>query len=201
MPTYECCTFRGSLVALHAATGRLVWKTHTIEGEARAIGKNRSVVSDGGRRAPRSGARRPSIPSAASVYVATGNMYTEPQQPTSDAIMAFTLDAGKIAWTNQVTPQDVFVVGCGGRGGANCPPNENLGPDFDFGNSPMLVDAARRPRSASSSARNPASAGRSTPTSRARSSGSTAPGGAARSAAWSGDRRQTPNACTSPSPT
>ena len=80
------------------------------------------------------------------VYVATGNMYTEPQQPTSDAVMAFTLDAGKIAWTNQVTPQDVFVVGCGPRGGANCPPSDGLGPDFDFGNPPMLV-TRRRPRS------------------------------------------------------
>jgi polyvinyl alcohol dehydrogenase (cytochrome) len=71
-------------------------------------------------------------------------MYTEPQQPTSDAVMAFTLDGGKIAWTNQVTPQDVFVVGGGGRGGANCPPNENLGPDFDFGNAPMLVNVGGR---------------------------------------------------------
>ncbi len=141
---YKCCTFRGSLVAMHAGTGAVVWKTHTIEGEARAIGKN----PGGSERWGPAGAAiwgAPTVdPKRRVVYVATGNMYTEPQQPTSDAVMAFTLDAGKIAWTNQVTPQDVFVVGCGGRGGANCPPNENLGPDFDFGNSPMLVTVGGR---------------------------------------------------------
>ena len=143
-PNYKCCTFRGSLVAMNAGTGAVVWKTHTIEGEARAIGKN----PGGSERWGPAGAAiwgAPTVdPKRRVVYVATGNMYTEPQQPTSDAVMAFTLDAGKIAWTNQVTPQDVFVVGCGGRGGANCPPNENLGPDFDFGNAPMLVTVGGR---------------------------------------------------------
>ena len=37
---YECCTFRGSVVAMHAGTGAVIWKTHTIEGEPRVIGKN-----------------------------------------------------------------------------------------------------------------------------------------------------------------
>jgi polyvinyl alcohol dehydrogenase (cytochrome) len=143
-PAYKCCTFRGSLLAMHAGTGAVIWKTHTIEAEPRVIGKNRG----GSERWGPSGAAiwgAPTVdPKRRLVYVATGNMYTEPQQPTSDAVMAFQLDSGKIAWTNQVTPQDVFVVGCGGRGGANCPPNENLGPDFDFGNSPMLVNVGGR---------------------------------------------------------
>src|SRR5436853_120581 len=30
---YECCTFRGSLVALDADTGKTIWKTHTIADE------------------------------------------------------------------------------------------------------------------------------------------------------------------------
>src|SRR5579862_3318524 len=30
LPTYQCCTFRGSVVALDAATGRQIWKTYTI---------------------------------------------------------------------------------------------------------------------------------------------------------------------------
>src|SRR5579875_159171 len=29
-PTYECCTFRGSIAALDAATGRKLWQTYTI---------------------------------------------------------------------------------------------------------------------------------------------------------------------------
>src|SRR5258708_32400873 len=78
------------------------------------------------------------------VYAATGNMYTEPQQPTSDSIVAFDLDSGRIAWVSQVTDKDVFVVGCGQLAGpqgngANCPPAESLGPDHDFGNAPILV--------------------------------------------------------------
>ena len=31
MPDYECCTFRGGVLALDAANGVLVWKTHTAE--------------------------------------------------------------------------------------------------------------------------------------------------------------------------
>src|SRR6185437_17083164 len=29
-PDYECCTFRGSLAALDAATGRKIWQTYTV---------------------------------------------------------------------------------------------------------------------------------------------------------------------------
>ena len=35
-PTYPCCSFRGSVVALEASTGRLQWKGYTILQEARA---------------------------------------------------------------------------------------------------------------------------------------------------------------------
>jgi polyvinyl alcohol dehydrogenase (cytochrome) len=142
--SYECCTFRGSLVALDAATGSLVWKTYTIAAEAKPIGKN----PGGSTRWGPSGAGVWSTPTIDTkrrvVYAATGNMYTEPQQPTSDSIMAFDLDSGAVKWTAQVTDKDVFVVGCGGplgggRGGANCPAEADLGPDFDFGQSPMLV--------------------------------------------------------------
>ena len=31
MPDYECCTFRGSLTALDATTGEVVWKTYTVD--------------------------------------------------------------------------------------------------------------------------------------------------------------------------
>ena len=77
------------------STGALVWKTYTIAAEAKPIGKNPSGRRAGGRRAPASGRRRRSMRSAALVYAATGNMYTEPQQATSDAVMAFDLDTGR----------------------------------------------------------------------------------------------------------
>lgn len=136
-PKYECCTFRGSLVALDVASGALVWKTFTIATEAKPIGKNASGTTRWGP----SGAgiwSSPTIdPKRRVIYAATGNMYTEPQQGTSDAIMALDLDSGAIRWTAQVTPNDVFVVGCSQLNPANCP--ADVGPDFDFGSSPILA--------------------------------------------------------------
>jgi len=137
--TYECCTFRGSIVALDAATGSLVWKTYTIKDEAKPIGKNNSGTTRWGP----SGAGVWSAPTIDAkrrvLYAATGNMYTEPQQPTSDAILAMDLDTGAVKWTAQVTAKDIFLVGCNVPNAANCPPPEDVGPDFDFGNAPILV--------------------------------------------------------------
>ena len=40
--TYECCRFRGSLVALNAATGAQIWKTYTIADDARPTTKSKA---------------------------------------------------------------------------------------------------------------------------------------------------------------
>src|SRR5207244_4235656 len=40
IPTYQCCTFRGSVVALDAANGKQIWKTYTIKDEPRQTTKN-----------------------------------------------------------------------------------------------------------------------------------------------------------------
>jgi polyvinyl alcohol dehydrogenase (cytochrome) len=136
---YECCTFRGSLVALNIANGNVVWKTYTIPTEPRTLGRNAGGAVRWGPSgagvwgAPAIDAKRHAI------YAATGNMYTEPQQGSSDSVIAFDLDNGKILWTAQVTPKDVFVVGCNQPNPANCPVGDDVGPDFDFGNPPMLV--------------------------------------------------------------
>jgi len=137
---YECCTFRGSLVALDAATGSLTWKTYTIAAEAKPIGKNPSGSTRWG---PSGGGiwSAPTIDVKRHlVYAATGNMYTEPQQTTSDAIMAFDLDTGAIKWTSQVLAKDIFMICAAGAG--NCPQPGELGPDFDFGNAPILITRA-----------------------------------------------------------
>ena len=134
---YECCTFRGSVVALNRITGNVVWKAYTIPEEPRPIGKNKSGTTRWGP----SGAgvwSAPTVdPKRRVLYVATGNNYTEPAVQTSDAVMALSLNTGAIVWTAQMTPNDVFVTGCGANPGPNCP--ETNGPDFDFGSSPMLV--------------------------------------------------------------
>lgn len=134
-PDYPCCTFRGSIVALDAATGRQAWKTFTIPEAPAIVGKN-AAGTPLWKPAGAAVWASPTIDAARKVlYVATGNAYTEPAAPTSDAVMALSLDTGAIQWVQQVTPDDTFVIGCR-AGNDNCP--DDVGPDFDFGNSPIL---------------------------------------------------------------
>src|SRR5207245_11635758 len=48
VPDYECCTFRGSVVALDAANGRQIWKTYMITEHPRRVGKNKQGVDQWG---------------------------------------------------------------------------------------------------------------------------------------------------------
>ena len=133
---YECCTFRGSVVAYDAATGKHLWQTFTV-GEPKPIKKNKLGVQQ---YAPSGVAiwSSPTIDAKRGVlYVATGNEYSGEGGPNSDAVIAMDLNTGKIAWSSQVTPKDVYVVGCS-PARENCPEEE--GPDFDFGNSAILRD-------------------------------------------------------------
>jgi polyvinyl alcohol dehydrogenase (cytochrome) len=68
------------------------------------------------------------------VYVATGNSYTGVDIKTSDALVAFELATGKVAWSVQLHAKDNFIVGCPFH--PNCP--DDPGSDFDFGASPLL---------------------------------------------------------------
>lgn len=134
-PTYPCCTFRGSVVAIDAATGKQVWKTYMIPEEPKIVGKN-SAGTPQWRSAGAAIWTSPTIDTAKNmIYVATGNAYTEPAAPTSDAVVALDMTSGAIQWVQQATPNDVFVIGCK-PGVENCP--DDVGPDFDFGNSPIL---------------------------------------------------------------
>jgi polyvinyl alcohol dehydrogenase (cytochrome) len=73
------------------------------------------------------------------IYAATGNNYSLPATNTSDAVLAFDLDSGKIKWARQLTPGDTWNVSCSvGRDSTNCPDADD--PDFDFGSSPILVE-------------------------------------------------------------
>jgi hypothetical protein len=86
-PTYECCTFRGSVVALDAATGKTVWKTFTIASPAHPAKKSKTGVQMYGP----SGASVWSAPTFDNkrdvLYVATGNNYSDPPTETSDAVL------------------------------------------------------------------------------------------------------------------
>ena len=141
MRQYECCSFRGSVVALDAASGKQIWKTYTIAEEPKPVGKN----SDGTVRWAPAGAgvwNSPTIDlKRRALYVGTGDAFTEPAANTTDAIMAFDLDTGKILWTKQDTANDAWLLGCTGKTPPeNCP--KDLGPDQDFGASPILKTLA-----------------------------------------------------------
>ena len=135
-PEYACCTFRGSVVALDAATGQVAWKSYAIGETPSPRGRN----PDGAFLMGPSGAAIWSAPTIdverGFVYAATGNAYTEPAAATSDAIIAFDLETGAVRWSNQLTPGDAFII-CRPPDNPNCP--EEDGPDFDFGSSPVLV--------------------------------------------------------------
>jgi polyvinyl alcohol dehydrogenase (cytochrome) len=136
-PLYPCCTFRGSVVALDADTGKQAWKSYTISAEAKPTKKN----SAGTQMSAPAGAaiwNSPTIDAKRkALYVGTGDSYTEPAAKTSDAIIAFDLNKGDMLWSFQDTKNDSWMVGCDGRTrNGNCP--EKLGPDYDFSTSPIL---------------------------------------------------------------
>jgi polyvinyl alcohol dehydrogenase (cytochrome) len=132
---YPCCTFRGSVVALDAATGTQLWKSYMIPEEPRIVGKN-AIGTPIWKPAGAAIWTSPTLDVDKNrVYVATGNAYTSPAAPTSDAVVALDMTTGKILWAQQATPNDAYLVRCK-PGVGNCP--EEMGPDFDFGNSPIL---------------------------------------------------------------
>ena len=138
--SYACCTFRGSLVAVDIRTGAVKWKTYVLTEPSVLLGKNGGGLQMHG---PAGAAiwSAPTVdPRRGLVYVATGDSYTEAATRAADAIIAIEMETGRIRWNTQVTENDNYVMGCtGATPGPNCP--EELGPDYDFGASPVLVDA------------------------------------------------------------
>lgn len=137
-PSYQCCRFRGSIVALDAATGKQIWKTYTIPEPARRTKKNRTGTQLWGP----SGApiwSSPMVdPPRNALYATTGNNYSDPPSRMSNAFLALDLDSGKILWSRQMTQNDAYVSACRLPDKTNCP--DSNGPDFDFSSSPILVN-------------------------------------------------------------
>ena len=134
---YQCCTFRGSVVALDVATGKQIWKSYTIPEAPRPTKRNAMGTQLYGP----SGAAVWSAPTIdvqrQALYVATGDNYSDPPSETSDAIVAFELTTGRMLWHWQATANDSFITSCLSADRTNCP--ESDGPDHDFGQSPILV--------------------------------------------------------------
>ncbi|HTY93091.1 MAG TPA: PQQ-binding-like beta-propeller repeat protein [Steroidobacteraceae bacterium] len=137
VPDYPCCTAVGSVSALDANTGRMLWKTYSIAQPPRPTHRNSRGVQQW---APAGVPiwNTPTVdPVHHAVYVGTGDASTYPAPATSDAILALDMKTGRRLWSYQVYPGDSFIVGCSGAGKTeNCPPV--IGPDWDVPMSPML---------------------------------------------------------------
>jgi polyvinyl alcohol dehydrogenase (cytochrome) len=78
------------------------------------------------------------------IYAATGDSYSDPPAPTSDAVLAFDLDSGAVQWVHQAAAGDAFNIACNLPDKTNCPLAN--GPDADFASPPLLVQVARGKR-------------------------------------------------------
>src|SRR6266478_4363473 len=147
-PKYPCCTFRGSVVALDAKNGAILWKTF-------------DMPDNGGRTDQYSGGavwQPPAIdPKRGTLFIGTGNNYTAPADveacqnanPTAtcaapddffDTALALDLKTGQIKWAKRLQGLDTWTVACLTPTGpkANCPVPSS--PDFDLGGAgPNLV--------------------------------------------------------------
>lgn len=164
---YKCCTFKGSIVALDAKTGKILWKTYTID---------QSLIDFSG--APVWGSSPPVDTKRKRIYIGTGNNYHNPRKllvcynlartlenippeeaikkcakefdsPKNrfDSVIALDINSGKIIWSKKTSMHDAWNVGCGSpfnpklpkRNEKICPNPEGI--DSDFGQAPMFIPA------------------------------------------------------------
>src|SRR5262249_2554155 len=121
-PNYPGFTFRGNVVMIDPADGRIVWQTFTV-GEA--------TQQPDGSYGP-SGATvwgSPAYDRASNtLFVGTGQNYGQPTTGPTEPRRALDAATGAIRWVSQKTPNDTWNIRCG-------PPDGN---DLDFGDSPQL---------------------------------------------------------------
>jgi polyvinyl alcohol dehydrogenase (cytochrome) len=136
-PLYDCCSFRGSIAAIDAASGKIRWQRFTVD-------KPPPPGASSGRPHGPSGApiwATPTIDEQLHVlYAATGDNYSPPATATSDAVLALDLATGALLWSQQLTGQDAYNLGCLMPLKIHCPRPQ--GPDLDFGQPPILVHLA-----------------------------------------------------------
>jgi polyvinyl alcohol dehydrogenase (cytochrome) len=149
-PSYPCCSFRGSIVALDEKSGALLWKTF-------------DMPDNGGQTGGYSGGaiwQPPAIdPKRGTLFIGTGNNYTAPADveacqnatPTAncvaaddffDTALALDLKTGAIKWSKTLEGFDTWTLACivpGGATNTNCPVPTSQ--DFDLGGAgPNLLD-------------------------------------------------------------
>jgi len=152
IPGYVCCTFRGSMLALRADTGQVLWKRYIVPPgfSGGAVWGSTPVVDK----------------ARDSLYIGTGNNYSVPADVIAcvtaaggdpaavqacnppenyfDSVMALDPDTGDVKWARFALPFDAWNLNCipGFGDIVNCP--LPTGPDFDFGQGPTLFTAGAK---------------------------------------------------------
>lgn len=135
----ECCKSRGTIAAVDANTGQVLWRTQTIPEPLQQLGEN----SRGKQRWGPAGASAWNTPTVDAkrglIYVGTGNNFGRIASSTSDSILALRMEDGKLMWHHQEFGGDAFMSNCRATNPAdgNCP--DKLGPDYDFGGSSAIL--------------------------------------------------------------
>jgi polyvinyl alcohol dehydrogenase (cytochrome) len=107
-------TFRGTIGAYDAKTGKERWRFYTTPGDPTS-GPGVGIWST------------PAVDRERGLlYVGSGNTYAEPTAPLADSILAIDYKTGKLKWSKQFTYPDVFSAG------------NPRGKDADVGASPNL---------------------------------------------------------------
>lgn len=160
--TKDCCSFRGAMLALDLATGKILWKTYMAPKSEEKNGFTGNAVWGS----------QPAIDvKRNAVYIATGNNYTFPKQleiclkahrgrPAeqqtecydkldapdnyASSVLSLDLDTGAIKWARKLENFGAWTYACDPSlipilpvNKKNCEDLESL--DFDFGQAPMLV--------------------------------------------------------------
>ncbi len=123
-PTYACCTFRGSMLALDIHSGKILWKTYTMpENDGKANGWSGGAIIT-----------TPAIDAEQGVlYISTDHQYTQPEAVTAcliaarndwdascyppearfNSVMALDLATGAPRWTFFGAGAEVWKLACG----------------------------------------------------------------------------------------
>lgn len=133
-----CCTFRGHVDSIDAATGRLSWRYYTVP-PPRQVG----TWPSGAARYEPSGAGVWSSPvvdaRTHTLYVGTGQNYTG-HGGDFDTLLALNTSNGHVRWKQQVTPDDTWRSLCNDPQSADgyCPVPRGTALDWDLGATPNL---------------------------------------------------------------
>jgi polyvinyl alcohol dehydrogenase (cytochrome) len=158
-----CCTFRGSMVAVELATGKILWQTYMLPDNQGKQGGYAGAAVWGS--SPSIDAKR------GVVYIATGNDYTFPKplkdclaqhrgdaaaqqsqcyatldasDDYADSVLALDLKTGAVRWAQRLHNYGAWTYACDPRvlpfipnNPAKCDDLDAL--DFDFGQAPMII--------------------------------------------------------------